>query len=1638
MTATSPTSLTAHTKVIKQIKLEPPTYSLQLVRLQPCLEGDHHHVRFVLRAGDQMLREHDGALLVTNYPVDGYTIVSNTSERAHMSLTVQDRSEFERNDFQAIPFVYDHVNDAFVEIEMSVPGAYEYYVAYNKNGQALPARDVADTKRAELGYIIVEPRLYTKPTKANASGKSGDKVLLPLDGIALQTFVPKWLGPLSEWDRHFKVCQQLGFNMVHFVPLQKRGSSGSPYSIYDQLAFSDDLFTPSTPDADREQQLQKQLLKMEQDYGILSMTDVVWNHTACNCEWLKDHPEAGYNMVNSPHLRPAFELDEALLQFSRDLQSKYNISPDITTEQDLERVLNTFKNDALPVVRLWEFFVIDVKDAIATLRSALDKLGQSGSWTLPPAGDDNPFADKLDVLVRLDVSGRAKELSRYAMQPAAEGTRFHRKLHTQKAVSFMLTWYHGHLRQTQSDQHAIGAPSTPATPEALELICAEYQRVVDAINIVYYTEYDQHLDVIMGNLANTIRWERVNEQGPQRGTVTASNPLISSYFTRIQPKPGSSHPRDALAVANNGWIWNANPMVDFASAGSNAYLRREVIVWGDCVKLRYGKSRDDSPWLWDHMAAYTKLMAKLFHGFRIDNCHSTPIHVAQYLLDQARRVRPDVYVIAELFTGSEDTDRVFVSKLGINSLIREAMQAWDTKELSRLIHRYSGDPVGSFSKTGQASMWSKAMQYNVVDLKRAIPHAIFMDCTHDNEAPAQKRTAADAIANAAVVAMACCAVGSVRGYDELVPRYLDIVNESRRYKSVDQNAGIGPARSALNHLHSMMAAEGYSEIYVHQESQYIVVHRQHPVTHRGYMLVARTAFNKSPPDCTLSPVVLRSTQLAFLHGYSVEAEDPSEFARDKQVINGLRVKTPLTDQSQATAEHVLMSENGDQNATDVITNHPLFAISQEQQDTIVHVSSKLPPGGILMFETWLRVTDALTPLHELETFDGMLESGIQQACEPLDLNDINVVLYRVDNEERDMTGDNGAYGIPNCEATTYCGLEGFASILKQVMRSNDLGHPICQNLRDGPWMMDYVVTRLHRYADHNPNVLPLAKWLDERFALVRAVPNFLAPKYFSVVFMTAYYAVRSRAFAQMSRFVRKGSSFVRNLALTSVQMHGTVRSTGLHPTRQEPSLAAGLPHFAVEYMRCWGRDVFLSLPGLFLVTGQHEAAKRHIVRFASTLRHGLIPNLLDSGRRPRYNARDATWFFLHGVQQYTAQVPSGLSILDEKVPRRFPLTDEYVEHDDSRAFDHTSTIAEIVQEILQRHANGIHFREWNAGPNLDHAMRDPGFQIDIDVDWKTGFVHGGNSDNCGTWMDKMGDSEKAGNKGVPTTPRDGADIEITGLLKSTLRWLAQLHHNGHYEWEGVTAPSREGSGKISFAEWDKLVQDSFEKQFYIPTDAAQDADYEIDSELVSRRGMYKDTVGSSKRFGDYQLRPNQYIAMAVAPEMFKPAHALNAIRLGREVLAGPLGMRTLDPKDWAYRGVYDNANDSNDPLVAKGANYHQGPEWVWVSGYFYRALLHFEAKYGFEAEQLDEQSKLLRTLHNLNALLAPHKQHIAADKYAGLPELTNMNGAPCYHGCPTQAWSSGTLLELENEMYQQRVGLLKRSLSVEEKHRSDN
>ena len=79
------------------------------------------------------------------------------------------------------------------------------------------------------------------------------------------------------------------------------------------------------------------------------------------------------------------------------------------------------------------------------------------------------------------------------------------------------------------------------------------------------------------------------------------------------------------------------------------------------------------------------------------------------------------------------------------------------------------------------------------------------------------------------------------------------------------------------------------------------------------------------------------------------------------------------------------------------------------------------------------------------------------------------------------------------------------------------------------------------------------------------------------------------------RFVQDGSSLVKSLALGSVQLLSESRSAQLPAAlpgeQSKASLAAGLPHFSTGFMRCWGRDTFIALRGLLLVTGRYQEAR---------------------------------------------------------------------------------------------------------------------------------------------------------------------------------------------------------------------------------------------------------------------------------------------------------------------------------------------------------------------------------------------------------------------------------------------------------------
>ena len=197
--------------------------------------------------------------------------------------------------------------------------------------------------------------------------------------------------------------------MVHLTPVQQLGSSDSAYSIADQLkldprylgadykptavkiSYHDATGTKHSFEVDKSLVHLKEVLDgMKRDWDMDVITDVVWNHTAFDTPWLQDHPDAGYNLINSPHLRPAYALDVALAQFSHEVsEGKWQnagISPYISSENDIRIIQSRLQDTVLPKARLWEYFGLDKQAIVEKFRHSVYK--KQAVQEAPPFGKE--------------------------------------------------------------------------------------------------------------------------------------------------------------------------------------------------------------------------------------------------------------------------------------------------------------------------------------------------------------------------------------------------------------------------------------------------------------------------------------------------------------------------------------------------------------------------------------------------------------------------------------------------------------------------------------------------------------------------------------------------------------------------------------------------------------------------------------------------------------------------------------------------------------------------------------------------------------------------------------------------------------------------------------------------------------------------------------------------------------------------------------------------------------------------------------------------------------------------------------------------------------------------------------------------
>jgi glycogen debranching enzyme len=1388
---------------------------------------------------------------------------------------------------------YSILEDLIFELPIITPGAWSFQLVRH------------DTAANPVPFIV-DPVIMI-------NGRN-----LSPGALVIQTNYGRCIGLLENWVSNLKAISALGYNMIHLPPFQELGDK-SHYSIKDSLQLSSDLFPPGFDVRERWPLFKRTLEQIEQDLGIVFMTDVLLNHMNPEAEFLKEHPEAGYNMNNSPHLRPAYYVDKVLNELSNTIASDTvpGIQADLRPD-DVPR-LRQFLLAGFHDSDLKKYFTIDVEQAVEDLRAA-----------------EGDLPKRFEIL-RIRAANYASPQRQNIMRT--------------RGIVDDHQFNPGSIHIDLNFARALYNPPGPSRDAHLQ----EFRDCLHTLNMPYVQHYNSIVSEVVDNVLNTFQYHRYDPRGPKLGRVTIETPLNWRYFSEIQTADS------LIPVANNGWIFADDPTSDFISPGHEAYLRRQVVIWGDNVKLNFGNKPEDSPALWDHMREYVRSVAEVCRALRLDNAHSTPICVGEYFLREARKVNPSIYIMAELFTNSPEREIEYINRLGINSILREGLHRLEPGKLSHLLWSSGGRPVAALDVIDSEAAIAPVAQ---------IPGVIF-DFTHDNAV-----CDIDPLTAITAFGMSCSPVGSTRGFDDGLP-FNPSVCEVRPYPLAGSGEGLGTAlqsaRQLVNQLHVEMSVDGMEELMSNYYGNLLSIVRYNSATGAGVWALVRLG-GESTTDVVGIPAPI--DLLAF----------------EARIEN----KEVLPDDGVGPIKPSKMT---------IFINTDLSKLRSVHLDGPNAHLVDFPVGNVCVFKVRLFPHRELAPqlFGTLEVDE--LTTVFFEQIRNLGLIDLAILLFRHDDEEKLRLG-HGAYFFPGFGAPFYAGTMGIETAFTFAAKSDaGMGSPVFSNIRDGDWLIHAICDRLRQ----SPHLRHLGSFLGRCYTNVTELPRFLVPKYLDRIIRSLNIAARRAVIAQCSSFVHDGDDLIHSLAISAISFFTPVDDAPLvHSrlvdsfvggraaqlfSRTDCSTAAGFPHFTTGFVRSWGRDTFIALRGLYLVTGRFADARDQLVGFAACLRHGLIPNLHDGGMNPRYNARDATWWFLQALQDYA--IMSGENVFAIQVPRIFP-SDDQLEH--QRRYEQAErpivSMASLVQEIMTKHANGIHFIEWNAGCRIDDVMQPDGFSIDIVTDWTNGFIVGGNASNCGTWMDKMGSRAKAGNAGIPATPRDGAAIEIIGLLESTLRWLKDSNEAGAYEFTGIDIKA---TGKhITWSQWSALLCGNFESWFYIPVNREHDRRFFIEEKYVGIRGIYKDTVGSCSEFADYQFRPNLTIAMTVAPELFDPIHVVKCLNLVEERLMGRIGMKTLDPSDSRYRPYYHNSSDTDDFLTSGGFNYHNGPEWIWPVGFFFRASMRFRRGITGPMKQM----------------LANIKKEQIGSWACGLPELTQKDGESCGDSCLNQAWSVSAVLDL--------------------------
>lgn len=367
----------------------------------------------------------------------------------------------------------------------------------------------------------------------------------------------------------------------------------------------------------------------------MSFVDILLNHTSSDSKWLLESKDSYYSPSNTPNLTTASIFDRALSAFSDKIASKqvaeYPKGNLVETVEDVDLLLSIVEKQLLPEFLIPQYFTFKVPEIIKEIKSVMSTNHpnvqiKDFESDIEEESSSNIFAkDKDDIL-----------------------EEFLEKQTLKLGVSFE--------GATLNYQEVAKNLAENSLKYSYEL----YKMVLERMNQRRIIKTEGYLKEALGNLRNHVIYEKITLKKP---LITETDHLFSHYFTVLS---------NGDLAANNGWILNADPKENFADSENFHYLRRNIVIWEDLIKLRYGANKNDSRYLWRRMKQYVQGLAATFKGFRIDNAHSTPLHVGEYFLRKAREVNPNLHVFCELFCGAGETDAKYVKILGANALVKEA------------------------------------------------------------------------------------------------------------------------------------------------------------------------------------------------------------------------------------------------------------------------------------------------------------------------------------------------------------------------------------------------------------------------------------------------------------------------------------------------------------------------------------------------------------------------------------------------------------------------------------------------------------------------------------------------------------------------------------------------------------------------------------------------------------------------------------------------------------------------------------------------------------------------------------------------------------------------------------------------------